>query len=178
MTKLRKHKLLLIFLGIITLLSLSLVLFLKSPLFEVAFTTTESHLEIGNKADIDPAFYLDGEDWCVALSHVDTSAVKNTKVGRYPVYIYHGFKKYTSFVNVTDTTAPAVSCEVKNKTVTPGEIVSVNSLGLKIEDYSEIESIKFTKISSTKFYTGLPDEETVEMREAYFCIIYNLYFFY
>ena len=36
-----------------------------------------------------------------------------------------------------------------------------------MKDYSDIESMKFTKISSTKFYTGLPEEETVDMREAY-----------
>ena len=162
-----KKKIVLCILGIITLLCLSLILFLKSPLFEVELKTTESHLEIGNKAETSPDFYLDGSDWCVALSHVDTSSVKYTKVGRYPVYIYHGFQKYTSYINVTDTTAPVVTCDVKNKTVVPGETVSVNSLGLNIQDYSEIESVLFTKISSTKFYTGLPDEETVDMREAY-----------
>lgn len=163
----RKSKILLIIFGIITLLCLLLVLFINSPLFEVEFTTQETYLEIGNKAETDPAFYLDGTDWCVSFSHVDTSSVKHTKVGRYPIYIYHGFQKYTSYVNVTDTTAPVVSCEIKNKTVVPGDTVSVNTLGLKIEDYSEIESVKFTKISSTKFYTGLPEEETVNMREAY-----------
>lgn len=168
MTKInRKSKVILIVLGIITILCLSLVLFLKSPLFEVKFTTQETHLEIGNKAESNPSFYLDGNDWCVALSHVDTSSVKHTQVGRYPIYIYHGFQKYTSYVNVTDTTAPVVSCDVKTKTIETGDIISVNSLGLKIKDYSDIESVKFTKISSTKFYTGLPDEETVDMREAY-----------
>lgn len=165
--KLKQSKLVFVILGIITLLCLAIVLFLKSPLFEVEFVTTETHLEIGNETERNPDFYLDGANWCVAMSHVDTSAVKETKVGRYPIYIYHGFQKYTSYVNVTDTTAPIVSCDVKNKTVVPGTIVSVNTLGLQIEDYSEIESVRFTKISSTKFYTGLPDEQTVEMREAY-----------
>lgn len=168
MAKQRNKKLLLpVIFGIITLLCLGFILFLKSPLFEVEFTTKESHLEIGTTPETDPGFYLEGNNWCVAMSHVDTSSVKKTKVGRYPVYIYHGFEKYTSYVNVTDTTAPVVDCDVKNKTITPGEIVSVNTLGLDIEDYSEIESILFTKISSTKFYTGLPEEEIADMREAY-----------
>lgn len=168
MTKLNhKSNILLIVLGTITLLCLMLVLFMKSPFFEVEFTTQEAHLEIGNKPETTPAFYLEGNDLCVSLSHVDTSSVKHTKVGRYPIYIYHGFQKYTSYVNVTDTQAPVVSCDVKTKTIEPGDIISVNSLGLKIKDYSDIESVKFTKISSTKFYTGLPEEQTVDMREAY-----------
>ena len=165
--KMTKSKLILAIVGIVTLLCLALILFMKSPLFEVEHVTKETHLEIGNEAESKPDFYLDGKGWCVALSHVDTSAVKETQVGRYPIYIYHGFQKYTSFVNVTDTTAPVVSCDVKNKTIVPGTIVSVNTLGLNIEDYSEIESVLFTKISSAKFYTGLPEEQMVEMREAY-----------
>lgn len=162
-----KSKVLIITLGIVSFICLLVVLFLKSPLFEVDLATTETHLEIGNKPETDPAYYLEGSDWCVALSHVDTSSVKYTKVGRYPIYIYHGFQKHTSYVNVTDTTAPTVTCDIKTKTVVPGNIVSINALGLKIKDYSEIESVMFTKISSTKFYTGLPDEETEAMREAY-----------
>ena len=150
----RKTKKLLIVLGILALLCLALVLFLKSPVFKVKLSNPESHLEIGTKAEKNPSFYLEGSDWCVALSHIDTSAVKHTKVGRYPIYIYHGFQKFTSYVNVTDTTAPQISCDVKNKTIVPGDTLSVHSLGLNIQDYSEIESIKFTKISSSKFYTG------------------------
>lgn len=153
--------------SIIALLLLSSFLFLNSPLFDVELTTTESHLEIGNKAETNPEFYLTGHKIGIALSRVDTSAVKHTKVGRYPVYIYHGFQKFTSYVNVTDSTPPAVSCEIKNKTIVPGGTVSVSKLGLNITDYSEIESILFTKISSTKFYTGLSEEESTGIREAY-----------
>lgn len=163
----KKLKISLAVFGVIGLLLLGVTIFLHSPIFQVNLATKESHLEIGSEMTTDPAFYLEGDDWCVKLSMVDTSHVKETKVGRYPIYIYHGFQKYTSYVNVTDTTAPVVDCEVKNKTVKPGDIISVHSLGLDIQDYSEIESIRFTKISSTKFYTGLPDAETVDMREAY-----------
>ena len=162
-----KTKRRLIVLCILTALFLAVILFLKSPAFKVELSNKESHLEIGNKANSAPDYYLNGSDWCVALSHVDTSSVKYTEVGRYPVYIYHGFHKYTAYVNVTDTTAPQVSCDIKNKTVVPGDTVSVHSLGLDIMDYSEIESIQFTKISSTKFYTGLPDDLTADMHEAY-----------
>ena len=153
--------------GILIILCLSLVLFLKSPLFRVRLSIQDSHLEVGTKPSTDPTFYLNEKDWSAPLSYVDTSAVKYTEVGRYPIYIYHGFQKLTTYVNTTDTTAPLVSCAVKNKTILPGEIISVHSLGLNIEDYSEIESTLFTKISSTNFYTGLPDEQTEGMREAY-----------
>lgn len=163
----KKLKIALVIFGVVGALLFAVACFLHSPLFKVNLATKESHLEIGTQMTTDPSFYLEGDEWCVNLSIVDTSDVKSTKVGRYPIYIYHGFEKYTFYVNVTDTTAPVVSCDIKNKTIKPGEIISVNSLGLDIQDYSEIESVLFTKISSTKFYTGLPDEETVDMREAY-----------
>lgn len=153
--------------GILSLLLLGLVLFVKSPVFKVTLAIQEIHLEIGNKAETDPFLYLQGNDWCIPFSHVDTSSVKNTKVGRYPIYIYHGFQKLTCYVNVIDTTPPVVQCDIKNKTIVPGDTISVKNLGLKIEDYSDIESALFTKISSTKFYTGLPDEQTEGMRDAY-----------
>lgn len=146
---------------------LLLIIFLKSPLFEVRHTTKEFTFEIGNTLDTSPSAFLDGDNWCVTLSYVDASAVKKTKAGRYPIYIYHGFEKYTTFVTVLDTTPPEVSCDIKNKTVTPGEVVSVHSLGLNIKDHSEIESIYFTKISSDNFYTGLPEDVVADMVEAY-----------
>ena len=152
---------------ILAILYIALILFLKSYLFQVEFVTKETHLEIGNALSQNPADYLDGEAWCVSLSYVDTNSVKKTKVGRYPIYIYHGLYKYICYVNVTDTLAPVVSCDVKNKTISPGETVSVDTLGLKIQDHSEIDSIAFTKISSNHFYTDLPEEHMTEMREAY-----------
>ncbi len=153
-------------LGTIGCILLACVIFMKSSLFKVDFVTKETHLELGETMTTDPAYYLDGEPWIVALSHVDTSSVKKA-IGRYPVYIQHGFEKYTCYVTVTDTTAPVITCDIKNLTVSPGELVSINSLGLNIEDYSAVENIAFTNIASTKFYTGLPDEEIAEMKEAY-----------
>lgn len=156
-----------VILGILVTIFLGLILFLKSPLFDVTFETKEKHHEIGETLSTSPKDYLSGSDWCVALSYVDTSSVKKTKVGRYPVYIYHGFNKYTCYVNVTDTLAPVVTCDIKNKTITPGETLSVHKLGLNIRDHSDIDSIAFTKISSTHFYAGLPEDEMKQMEEAY-----------
>ena len=160
-------KKILVVLGILGALVLGVIIFMKSPLFAVKLAQTEMHLELGSSPDTNPATYLEGDDWCVALSRVDTSNVKKTQAGRYPVYISHGFRKYTCYLNVTDTTPPKVSTNVKTKTVTPGKIVSAKTLGLNIEDHSEIESIAFTRISSTHFYTGLPEEQITEMRAAY-----------
>lgn len=162
----KKNTVLIIF-AVLAGLCFGLILFLKSPLFKVELTTKETHLEIGDTLESNPAFYLSGEDWCVSLSYVDTSSVKKTKVGRYPIYIYHGFNKYTCYVNVTDTLAPVVTCDVKNKTITPGETLSVHTLGLNVQDHSKIDSIVFTKIASSHFYTGLPEEEIADMKEAY-----------
>ena len=162
-----KQKLLFMIAGSIALLVVAFFLFLNSPLFTVTHTQKEVHLEAGAKPSTDPHSYLEGDAWCVSLSYVDTSSVKYNTVGRYPIYISHGLKKYTTYVNITDTTAPVVKSNVKNKTIVPGAIISAKNFGLEIEDYSEIERILFTKISSTKFYTGLPEEETVEIRDAY-----------
>ena len=162
-----KNKRLLIISSLFALLLLSLFLFVKSPVFKVELSTQESHLEIGTKAATDPKAYLSGPNWSVLLSHVDTSSVKYTQVGRYPIYIYHGFQKFISYVNITDTTPPVMLSNIKNKTVESGEIVSVKSLGLNITDYSEIESIQFTKIASTKFYTDLPADKALIMEDAY-----------
>lgn len=144
-----------------------LIFFIRSPFFAVSHSVSELHLEIGETLSQNPSDYLEGEDWCVALSYVDTSSVKQTKAGRYPIRIYHGFKKYTTFVNVLDTTAPVISCDVKNKTITAGDTISVHNLGLKIEDHSKIDSIAFTRISSSHFYTGLSQEKDKELQNAY-----------
>ena len=130
----KQNKKLFLAIGFISLILLFLLLFLKSPAFRVELSKTEDHLEIGNQVSTLPSDYLSGDGWCVSLSYVDTSSVKHTKVGRYPIYIYHGFQKFTSYVNVTDTTAPTVSCSIKNKTLVPGETISVNSLGLKLPE--------------------------------------------
>ena len=162
-----RQKFILTVIAIFAFLFGGIFLFLKSPLFKVSFVTKETTFEIGGTLSNDPDYYLDGDSWCVALSYVDTSSVKQSKVGRYPIYIYHGLNKYTCYVNVFDTTAPVVSCDVKNKTVTPNETVSVHTLGLHIQDHSEIDSIAFTKITSDHFYTGLPEDVMAELEEVY-----------
>ena len=167
MKKINNRHLPAIILGFVVAFGLAIVFFLQSPLFEVELKTAESTLEIGQAANSTPSYYLDGAKWCVSLSTVDTSSVKTTKVGRYPIYIYHGFQKYTSYVNVCDNTAPEVSCDIKNKTVKAGDILSAASLGIHADDHSGIETIQFTRIASTKFYTGLPDDQTAEIRELY-----------
>ena len=162
----KKKKIFLIF-GIVAAFFVALVVFMKSPLFSVHLSTTEHHMEAGATVEKSPLFYLDEKDWSAVLSYVDTSQVKRTKVGRYPVYIYHGLNKYTSYINVVDTTAPEVSCDVKTKTIKVGDTISVSTLGLDIDDYSEIENIAFTRISSEYFYTGLEGEELEKMQTAY-----------
>ncbi len=155
-----------VILGTIGCILLACVLFMKSSYFKVDFVTTETHLELGETMTTDPSYYLEGDPWIVSLSRVDTSSVKKA-IGRYPVYIQHGFEKYTCYVSVTDTTAPVISCDIKNLTVKPGEIVSINSLGLDVQDYSKVENIYFSNISSSKFYTGLPEDQIADMIEAY-----------
>lgn len=160
-------KLSIICMFILICLAILLFLFMKSPVFKVSFIKDEVHLELGSTMEKSPSYYLEGEDWCVPLSYVDTSSVNHKKIGRYPVYIYHGFEKYTCYVTVTDTTAPEISCDVKTKTIQPGESISIKKLGIQVTDYSEIESLAFTKISSNKFYTGLSDEKSQDIRQAY-----------
>lgn len=157
----------LFFVPFVLLFVLISILFLKSPLFQVRLSTPQTLLEAGTKPERNPDFYLDGTDWSVPLSYIDTSSVKYTKAGRYPVHIYHGFQKFTSYINVIDTTGPVVTCEVKTKTIIPGEIVSTKNLGLDIQDFSEIASTKFIRISSSKFHTNLSEADTKDMQETY-----------
>lgn len=163
----KKLKIVLIILVLTICLLVSLFIFMQTPLFEVNLTKEETHLELGTSLERDPSYYLEGDNFSVSLSYVDTSSVNKNKVGRYPVYIYHGFEKYTCYVNVADTTGPVISCNVNTKTITSGETISINSLGVSAKDFSDIESLAFTKISSTHFYTGLSDEESEGIRKAY-----------
>ena len=161
-TKAKKH---LVICSIFALLLLFILL--NTPLFKVELFTYESTLEIGTKASTNPDAYLSGPSLSVALSYVDTSSVKHTKAGRYPIYIYHGFNKYTSYVNVVDTTPPVVKSNIKNKTIASGDTISVHKLSLDIQDYSQIERILFTKITSNSFHADLPKDQMQVMQEAY-----------
>lgn len=66
-----------------------------------------------------------------------------------------------------DTTPPVIHSNIKNKTLLPGETISIKNLGLNIQDDSKIKHVLFTKISSTRFYMDLPDEKMETMQEAY-----------
>lgn len=80
---------------------------------------------------------------------------------------FNFIKKEEATKSKSDTTPPVVSCDIKTKTITTEDVISVNKLGLHITDDSKIESIGFCKISSTNFYTGLPDEEIADMVSIY-----------
>jgi len=157
----------LILLGLIGGVVLLGAIIMSTPLFAVDFVTKEAHLELGTAPETDPSYYLDGDSWCVNLSYVDTSSVKKNQVGRYPITIYHGFDTFTCYVNVTDTMAPVITSDVKSITITPDKVLSAKNLDLDIQDASEIQSIAFTKITSNKFYTGLPEEQAADMIHAY-----------
>ena len=152
-----------IFLGLL----LCICLFMCTPLFEVSLAKDSIQLELGEEVSTDPAYYLDGANWCVPLSFVDPSSLSKKDVGNFTVSIYHGFKKYTCHVTVVDTTPPEITKDVKNITVKMGETVSVSSLGLKIKDYSDIQSTAFTKITSTKFRSTLSEEKTKVLEDAF-----------
>lgn len=70
-------------------------------------------------------------------------------------------------VSDRDTTAPVIKSDIKTMTIKPGEVLSIALLGLDIQDESEVEYVKFTRISSTKFHTDLPEEEAAKMKELY-----------
>lgn len=72
-----------------------------------------------------------------------------------------------STAETEDTQPPIISCNIKTKTLLPGETISIESLGIRAQDASKIESLAFTKITSDSFYTGLPEEEMTDMRAAY-----------
>jgi len=69
--------------------------------------------------------------------------------------------------STTDTMPPVISCDIKTKTLLPGETISIDKLGIRTQDSSEIKSIAFTKITSDNFYTGLSEAEMGDMRIAY-----------
>lgn len=69
-----------------------------------------------------------------------------------------------------DMIPPSISCDISNKTIKAGEIISVNKLGVRVTDNSKIDSILFTKIRSDNFYmpsTGNNETEITAMKKAY-----------
>lgn len=135
------------------------VIFMISPLFAVENTYTSLTLEAGRKPDFAPSDFLKGADWCVAMSAVDTSSVDYKTVGEYPVYIYHGFEKYTHTVEVIDTTVPTLECKIKNITVKKGDYITVNTIGMNATDNTEIDRLLFQHIVAEKIQVdGEPDD--------------------
>lgn len=51
----------------------------------------------------------------------------------------------------SDTTPPVITCSINSKTVLPGETLSIDKLGIRATDASEIESIAFTKLDDIEF---------------------------
>lgn len=55
--------------------------------------------------------------------------------------------------NMIDTTPPTISCNISTKTVLPGEILTIDKLGIRATDTSPIESIAFTKMDDIEFFS-------------------------
>ena len=159
--KSKKHLWLFLIPGTLVLGLLGIALFMISPLFSVEMTTTSVTLEAGKTPNYNLDDFLDGEDWCVNLSYLDDSAVNHKKVGEYPVYIYHGFEKFTSKVRIIDTTAPSLSCSVKNITIEKGDYITLNTIGMKAEDNTGIDRLLFHRVVAEKIHVddSLEDSE-------------------
>ena len=78
--------------------------------------------------------------------------------------------KEISSENKPDTTAPLISCDLNSKTIKAGDSISVDKLGIRVTDNSNVESILFTKIQSDTFYmpsSGNNEDELTAMKKAY-----------
>ena len=53
---------------------------------------------------------------------------------------------------IADITPPVITCSINTKTVLPGELLSIEKLGIRATDASEIESIAFTKLDDIEFF--------------------------
>ena len=147
-----------------TLLALFLgaTLFITSPLFSVEKTRDSITLEAGKKPSFTPSDFLAGDEWCVNLSYLDDSAVNHKKVGEYPLHIYHGFEKYTVTVQVVDTTAPTLTCNMKNITIKKGDYITVNTIGMKATDNTGIDRLLFHHIVAEKIHVESEDDSHLE----------------
>ncbi|MGN1158463.1 MAG: trypsin-like peptidase domain-containing protein [Agathobacter sp.] len=146
---------------------LSIVLFMMSPLFSVERKIDTITLEAGQTPKYSLSDFLEGDDWCVNLSYLDTSEVNHKKVGEYPVYIYHGFEKYTVTAQVVDTTAPTLSCNVKNITIEKGEYLTVNTIGMKAEDNTGIDRLLFEHIVAEKIHIDESNEDPEHLEDLF-----------
>ncbi len=122
--------------------------FMLSPLFAVSLSEETVFSEVGKPLEIDPHSLLEGQDWCVSLSYIDTSKVNSKEVGIYPITIYHGFERYTSAVSVVDTTPPVINCGIRHTTIKKGEAITLNKLGITATDKSPLDRLLFSHVSA------------------------------
>lgn len=141
------------------LVALSVAFFIASPLFSVELKNDQITIEAGKQITLSPDDFLDGSKWCVALSYLDDSNVNTKKVGEYPIYIYHGYQKYTSTVKVVDTTAPTLNCNVKNITIEKGSYVTTRTIGLTSSDNTGIDRLLFHHIKADKIHVDKSNED-------------------
>lgn len=139
-------------LGILCALILIAFILIKSPLFAVEVVRPTITLEAGDNRKLVPTDFLDNNDKTVSLSLIDDTALNRKEVGSYPIYIYHGFDKYTCHVNIVDTTAPTINCDIKNVTVQKDSFVSINSIGATAVDNTQIDRLLFTHVISDKVH--------------------------
>lgn len=158
----KKRKTWLLIPAIFLIVVLGLSLFMISPLFSVEKATDSITHEAGKTPNFSPSDFLDGENWCVNLSYLDASQVNHKKVGEYPLYIYHGFEKYTFTVEIVDTTVPSLTCNMKNITLEKGEYITINSIGIKAEDNTGIDRLLFHHIVADKVHIDAEDSAHLE----------------
>lgn len=156
MTKLKR---LLLIPAILLILAVGASLFMISPLFAVEEQQNTLVYEAGKKPSLSPSDFLEGSGWCVNLSLIDSSAVDYKAVGEYPVYIYHGFEKYTQTIRIIDTTAPVLSCTTSRITVEKGDFISPNLIGVQASDNTEVERLLFQHVTAQKIHVEAEPED-------------------
>ncbi len=91
----------------------AVLILIGSTVFHFTFRTElkaeECEIELGTQADEDPAAYLDGMEWAIPYSKVDTRSVNIFEVGTYDIKITHGRQHFTVRAVVRDTTPPELT---------------------------------------------------------------------
>lgn len=163
----KKLKMLLVIPVTLIVVTIAASLFMISPLFAVEHTPSSITLEAGKKPNFAPSSFLKGANWCVNMSVVDTSYVDYKTVGDYPVYVYHGFEKYTNYVSVVDTTAPTLSCNVKNVTVKKGGYITINTVGVNASDNTGVERLLFQHVVAERIQVDGDPESAMHVENAF-----------
>lgn len=133
---------------IVTIIGIVVIFLL--PAFAATQKTNSFTTELGKPLDTSASTYITCEKWSLPFTIVDTSDVDITKVGTYPITVYHGFQKFTYENNIVDTTPPEITCSVSSITVEKGKTVNMSSLGIRTMDRSDITSCIISTISSDK----------------------------